>query len=354
MLKGNSAIANPGRRHVLACATGLSTLALLGHQAAAAATAVRPADMPSRDALRTAVNDAHHQFTGLTEGKNADYIPYLATVPSSLFGIAVVTATGETITVGDVDYAFAIESISKLFTLGLVMDDIGADALRKKIGASPTGMPFNSVQAIELHGGKPLNPFVNAGAIATTSLVPGSSPEAKWANIIGEMSAFAGHELKVNEQVYKSESDTNQHNRGIAMLLQSYGFMYSDPMAATDLYTRQCSVAVSAKDLATMGAVLAARGVHPVSGKRVLKEANVREMLAEMTLNGMYDASGDWLYQVGLPAKSGVGGGVLSVVPGKMAIAAFSPPLDAYGNSVRAQAAIGHISRQLKLGIFGA
>jgi len=354
MLKGNSAIANPGRRHVLACTTGLSMLALLGHQAAAAATAVRPADMPSRDALRTAVNDAHHQFAGLTEGKNADYIPYLATVPSNLFGIAIVTATGETITVGDVDYAFAIESISKLFTLGLVMDDIGADALRKKIGASPTGMPFNSVQAIELHGGKPLNPFVNAGAIATTSLVPGSSPDAKWANIIGQMSAYAGHELKVNEQVYKSESDTNQHNRGIAMLLQSYGYMYSDPIVATDLYTRQCSVAVSTKDLATMGAVLAARGVHPISGKRVLKEANVHEMLAEMTLNGMYDASGDWLYQVGLPAKSGVGGGVLSVVPGKMAIAAFSPPLDTYGNSVRAQAAIGHISSQLKLGVFGA
>jgi glutaminase len=352
MLKRNVALTNPGRRHVLACATGLSMLGLLGHQAAAAT--VRPADMPSRDALRAAVKDAHQQFAGLTDGKNADYIPYLATVPSNLFGIAVVTATGETITVGDVDYAFAIESISKLFTLGLVMDDIGADALRKKIGASPTGMPFNSVQAIELHGGKPLNPFVNAGAIATTSLVPGSSPDAQWANIIGEMSAFAGRELKVNEEVYKSESDTNQHNRGIAMLLQSYGYMYSDPIAATDLYTRQCSVAVSAMDLATMGAVLAAKGVHPVSRKRLLKEDNVREMLAEMTLNGMYDASGDWLYQVGLPAKSGVGGGVLAVVPGKMAIAAFSPPLDTYGNSVRAQAAIGHISSQLKLGVFGA
>jgi len=310
--------------------------------------------MPSRSALGAVVKDAHEKFAGLTSGKNADYIPYLATVPSNLFGIAVVSATGETITAGDVDYAFAIESISKLFTLGLVMDDIGADALRKKIGASPTGMPFNSVQAIELHGGKPLNPFVNAGAIATTSLVPGSSPDAKWANIIGEMSAFAGHELEVNEQVYQSESDTNQHNRGIAMLLQSYGYMYSDPMAATDLYTRQCSVAVSAKDLATMGAVLAAKGVHPGSGKRLLKETNVREMLAEMTLNGMYDASGDWLYQVGLPAKSGVGGGVLAVVPGKMAIAAFSPPLDTYGNSVRAQAAIAHISSQLKLGVFGA
>ncbi|MEM5404510.1 glutaminase A [Paraburkholderia unamae] len=352
MFKSNLDIASPGRRRVLACATGLSVLALFGHQSASAT--VRPADMPSRSALGAVVKDAHEKFAGLTSGKNADYIPYLATVPSNLFGIAVVTATGETITAGDVDYAFAIESISKLFTLGLVMDDIGADALRKKIGASPTGMPFNSVQAIELHGGKPLNPFVNAGAIATTSLVPGSSPDAKWANIIGEMSAFAGHELEVNEQVYQSESDTNQHNRGIAMLLQSYGYMYSDPMAATDLYTRQCSVAVSAKDLATMGAVLAAKGVHPGSGKRLLKETNVREMLAEMTLNGMYDASGDWVYQVGLPAKSGVGGGVLAVVPGKMAIAAFSPPLDTYGNSVRAQAAIAHISSQLKLGVFGA
>lgn len=352
MLERNLTIANPGRRRVLTRAAGVSMLALLGHQAAA--TTVLPTDMPSSAALRMAVNDAHQRFAGLAAGKNADYIPYLATVPTSLFGIAVMTATGETIAVGDFDYAFAIESISKLFTLGLVMDELGADAIRKKVGASPTGMPFNSVQAIELHGGKPLNPFVNPGAIVTTSLVSGSSPEAKWANILGEMSAFAGHELKMNEQVYKSESNTNQHNRGIAMLLQSYGNMYSDPIVATDLYTRQCSIAVSAKDLATMGAVLAAKGVHPVSGKRLLKEANVHEMLAEMALNGMYDASGDWLYQVGLPAKSGVGGGLLAVVPGKMAIAAFSPPLDTYGNSVRAQAAIGYIAGQLKLGIFGA
>ncbi len=333
------------------CGATVAAAALAGAVATRAQAANPPPDNDA--AIRAAVEDAHRRFTGLTDGKNADYIPYLANVPSRLFGVVAATPSGQTHVAGDVDYAFAIESISKLFVLARVMEDIGPEELRKKIGADPTGMPFNSVQAIELHRGRPLNPFVNAGAIATTSLVKGSNQQERWNNIAAGMNAFAGRTLTVNEDVYKSEAETNQHNRGIAMLLQSYGYMYSDPLEATDVYTRQCSIAVSAKDLAVMGSVLANRGVHPASGSRVVKESNVPHLLAEMALNGMYDGSGTWLYDVGLPAKSGVGGGVLAIMPGKLAIAAFSPPLDDFGNSVRAQRGIAHVAKTLNMSLFG-
>ncbi len=336
----------PDRRSFMMGASLAATaLAMTGGRSAAA--------QPAGDAeIRAAVEDAHRRFTSLTEGKNADYIPYLASVPSNLFGIVAVSPSGMMYQAGDIDYAFAIESISKLFVLAMVMEETGPAELRKKIGADPTGMPFNSVQAIELHQGRPLNPFVNAGAIATTSLLRADGAQQRWSRIAEGFKAFAGHELRVNEDVYKSEAATNQHNRGIAWLLQSYGYMYSDPMEATDIYTRQCSIAVTVKDLAIMGAVLAGGGVHPVSKQRIVAAANVPHLLAEMTLNGMYDASGTWLYEVGLPAKSGVGGGVLSIVPGKLAIAAFSPPLDTFGNSVRAQRGIGHVAKTLKMSLF--
>ena len=302
--------------------------------------------------IKAAAEAAHAKFATVTEGQNADYIPYLATVPSKLFGIAIALADGTVIEVGDTQYEFAIESISKVFTLAAVMEQLGPAAVRQKIGADPTGEPFNSVMAIELHKGKPLNPFVNAGAIATTSLVPAKDGAERWNKIIGTMSAFAGRPLSVLNAVYKSESATNQHNRGIAWLLQSYGYCYSDPMEATDIYTRQCSVAITARDLAIMGASLAADGVNPVTKQRVLPAAHVPKILAEMTMNGLYDATGDWQYKVGLPGKSGVGGGILAVVPGKLAIGVFSPPLDVPGNSVRGQLVAQHLSEVLELNLF--
>lgn len=302
--------------------------------------------------IQTALTEAHTKFSGVQDGKNADYIPFLATVPSELFGIAIVTIDGAKFEAGDTGYEFSIESISKVFTLACVMEQIGPSAIRQKIGADPTGEPFNSVMAIELHRGKPLNPFVNAGAIATTSLVQAENAEDRWNKIVGTQMAFAGRHLSVNDEVYSSESATNQHNRGIAWLLQSYGYCYSDPMEATDVYTRQCSVAVTACDLAIMGATLAAGGINPVNKQRVIQASHVPKILAEMTMNGLYDSTGDWQYKVGLPGKSGVGGGILAVVPGRLAIGCFSPRLDPFGNSIRGQLAAQHLSEALSLNIF--
>ena len=298
------------------------------------------------------VERAHHDCASLTGGKNADYIPYLASVPSHLFGLAVVTADGAVIKAGDTEYGFAIESISKVFTLALVMDLIGPEAVRTKIGANPTGLPFNSVMALELHGGRPLSPLVNAGAIATTSLVPGGTADESWATILDTQSRFAGRPIAMSEEINHSEQTTNFHNRAIAWLLYSTGYCYSDPMRAVDIYTRQCSTLVTAIDLATMRATLANGGINPISQVRAIKAANVPHILAQMSMEGLYNASGDWAYTVDLPGKSGVGGGILAVVPGVLAIAGFSPPLDTVGNSVRAQAGVARVANALGFNLY--
>lgn len=299
--------------------------------------------------IQAAMLAAHGKFKDVKHGKNASYIPALAHVDSALFGIAAVTVEGQVLTVGDADFLFAIESISKAFNLSLVMDCLGPEALRKKIGAEATGEPFNSVMALELHSGKPLSPLVNAGAMATVSLVPGANAAAVWQNILARFASLAGRELEVLEEVYDSESAANQHNKGIAWLLDSYGYFYNDPVQSVDLYTRMCSLAVSARDLATMGACYATGGINPLTTRQVVKRSNVPEILADMVMEGLYTGSGDWLYANGLPAKSGVGGGLVCVVPGKMALAAFSPPLDSAGNSVRGQLALSYIIKELKL-----
>jgi glutaminase len=302
--------------------------------------------------VQTLVNETHARYKNVREGNNASYIPYLAQVPSHLFGIAIATPDGQVFQAGDTSHLFPIESISKLFTAALVMNEAGPEVLQQKIGAEPTGQAFNSVMAIELHGGKPLNPFVNAGAIATTSLVQATNGEARWHNILENMRAFAGRPLSLNEAVYQSEAASNNHNRGIAWLLHSYGYMYSAPEQALDAYTRQCSVNVTTQDLAMMGAVLINQGRHPVTGANIIDRQHLPYLLAEMAANGMYDASGTWMYEVGVPAKSGVGGGILAIAPGRYAIAAFSPPLDTIGNSVRAQLAVKHIAKALELNIY--
>lgn len=305
-------------------------------------------------AIQKAVTDAHAAAKDVPGGANADYIPYLASVPSALCGVAVVTVDGQVFTAGDCDFGFAIESISKVFTLALVMDQIGPEAVRAKVGADPTGLPFNSVMALELHDGKPLSPLVNAGAIATASLVPGDSADDCWAKILDAQSRFAGRPISLSEAVNSSEQTTNFHNRAIAWLLWSAGTCYSDPMRAVDVYTRQCSTLITVTDLATMGATLAAGGVNPVTRQRVIGAANVPHILAEMVLEGLYNASGDWAYTVGLPGKSGVGGGILAIAPGELAIAAFSPPLDAVGNSVRGQRAVALVAKALGLNLFAS
>jgi glutaminase len=304
------------------------------------------------DAIETALNEALASYGGEQGGRNADYIPYLASVPSDLFGIAVVSVGGQVTKAGDAEFGFAIESISKVFTLALVMEVIGPEAVREKIGADPTGLPFNSVMALALHGGKPLSPLVNAGAIATVSLVPGRTADEMWNKVLEAQSRFAGRQIALDPEVNQSEQTTNFHNRGIAWLLQSSGTCYSDPMRAVDVYTRQCSTLVNTVDLATMGATLAAGGINPITKLRVTSASNVPHILAEMTMEGLYTASGDWAYSVGLPGKSGVGGGILAIAPGKLAIASFSPPLDAAGNSVRGQLAVKAVAKALGLNLY--
>ena len=308
--------------------------------------------IPSADAIRAALASAHAKYRDNKGGANASYIPALAQVPSDLFGIAVVTADGQVFEAGDTNYAFAIESISKVFSMALVMEELGADAVHAKVGADPTGLPFNSVIAVELHGGKPLSPLVNAGAMSTVSLLPARSAAERWSRLLAGYTCFAGRELALIDEVYTSEAATNSHNRGIAWLLYSYGTMYSDPIEACDVYTKQCSVAITARDLATMGATLASGGVNPITKDRVVAGAHVPRILAEMTMEGLYDASGDWAYNVGLPGKSGVGGGILAVAPGVLAIAAFAPPLDPVGNSVRGALAAQYIANTLGLNVY--
>jgi glutaminase len=297
--------------------------------------------------IRSALNSAYDKFKSLKEGKNADYIPALAKVPPELFGIALVTADGRVFTAGDVEKSFSIQSISKVFTMAEVVQERGEKAIVEGVGVDATGDVFNSIIAVERNKGKEINPLVNPGAIATTSLVEGGSPDAKWRKIIGIESAFAGRELSVNQEVYKSESETNQRNKAIAMLMSAYERLEGDPMEATDLYTRQCSINVTAKDLAVMAATLANGGYNPVTGKQVIEQKHVKGILAVMSTAGLYDDSGKWLFVSGLPAKSGVGGGLLAVSPGKFGIAAFSPRLDEAGNSVRAQRAIQYVDAVL-------
>jgi len=302
--------------------------------------------------LEDCLHEAYLACSSIEEGKNASYIPALAGVDPKLFGLAAVTVTGEVFTAGDSEEIFAIESIAKAFNLSLAMDIHGAKVIRTKVGSASTGEAFNSILSLELHGGRPMNPLVNAGAISTMSLISGSSSDAIWKRVMGRINNLCGHELTVLKDVYTSESDANDHNRAMAYLLKSYGYLYNEVELSLDLYTRMCSIGVSARDLAVMGACLASGGIHPLSTQRVLYMENIPNLLADMSMEGLYTGSGKWFYQNGVPAKSGVGGGLFCVVPGKMAIAAFSPRLDADGNSLRGMAAISYVIEHLKLNLF--
>lgn len=297
--------------------------------------------------IEKALKSAHEKFKGLKEGANADYIPALKKVDSELFGIVLVTADGRVYEAGDISKEFSIQSISKVFTLAQVMKESGDEAITKSVGVDATGDVFNSIVAVEKNKGHKMNPFVNPGAIATTSMVKGKTPDEVWKKIMDIHVAFAGRPLKVLEDVYKSESETNQRNQAIGKLMNAYELIKEKPDQATDLYTRQCSIGVNARDLATMAATLANGGFNPVTKKQVIPQEHVKGILAVMATAGLYDTTGEWLFMTGLPAKSGVGGGVIAISPGKFGIAAFSPRLDEAGNSVRAQKAIDYISEKL-------
>ena len=309
--------------------------------------------MPSEAELQNAVDKAYEAFKDVKEGANADYIPILATVPSELFGIVIVTKDGKTFSAGDVDYRFSIQSVSKPFTAALIMAQQGPEAIREKIGVEPTGMPFNSKIALEMYEQRSVNPMVNAGAIAAVSLVEADSEEQRW-NLVNEnIEGFAGEKLSVLEEVYNSEYETSWSNRAIANLLYNYERLYAEPEESLRVYTRQCSIGVNTTNLAVMGATLANGGVNPITGKRMLPAEHVPELLAIMAAAGFYDESGEWMFNAGLPSKTGVGGGIVSVVPGKFAIAAFSPRLNGPGNSIRAMRAIRQIAGDLGVGLYG-
>lgn len=306
---------------------------------------------PTEQAYNAIVKEAYDDFKSDTSGKNADYIPALAQVDSKLFGISIVTTDGRVYKAGDVDYAFSIQSISKVFTLALAMEERGADDVFSKVGSEPTGRPFNSILAVvdmPTHAG---NPYVNAGAIATASLISGTADD-KWNKLLTFYSKTAGQKLSLLEDVYKSEAATNTGNKAISMLLAKYDRIYADPFESVDVYTKACSVGVTAYQLAVMGATLADNGRNPITGEQVIQRQNVPHILSAMMMAGLYDGSGGWAWHVGIPAKSGVGGGIVAVVPGKGAMAVFAPPLDEAGNSVKAQKAIAFVAEKLGINIF--
>ncbi|WP_137179328.1 glutaminase A [Roseomonas sp. AR75] len=308
--------------------------------------------LPAAERVQALVEDAHRRFAGVTEGDVSRVYPALARMPSELFGIAVADTRGAVFTAGDARQPFSIMSVSKPFVFALVCQAIGPEAARARIGVNATGHAFNSAAGIEHMRDGRTNPMVNAGAIATTSLAPGATREERWRFLHEGLSRFAGRDLPMNEPVLASARETNFRNRSLAWFLQSVGTIYCEPAEAVDLYTMQCALDVTAVDLAVMGATLADGGVNPVTRQRVVDAATCHYALAVMAVAGLYETSGDWLYEIGLPGKSGIGGGIVTVSPGKGGLGTFAPPLDAAGNSVKGQLVARHLSQRMGLDLF--
>jgi glutaminase len=315
---------------------------------------VSTGQLPTADEIQHQVDDAFARLRQESGGEVADYIPGLADASPDLFGLCVAAVDGNVYEAGDVEDTFSIQSISKPFVYALVCEAVGHDRARELLGVNGTGLPFDSVMALELHGQRPMNPLVNAGALGTTSLAPGETAQEKWDFVLAGLSRFAGRPLSLDEEILASESDSNRHNRGMAHLLAGYDRLHFDPDETTDVYTRQCSLAVTVRDLAIMGATLADGGVNPVTGETVVRPETSRRVLAVMATAGMYERSGDWLFEVGLPGKSGVSGGMVTVSPGKAGVGTFSPPLDEAGNSVRGRMATTLLSEELGLNLFAS
>ena len=307
----------------------------------------------TKQQIREAAQEAYDEVKGLEGGANANYIPYLANIDPTLFGFSITLPDGDTINIGDTDSRFGIESVSKVPTALLVMKQSGAQTVLNKIGADATGLPFNSIFAILLENDHPSTPLVNAGAITACSMVePIGDSDAKWQAIVGNISDLCGSAPVLIDELYKSESATNFNNRSIAWLLKNYNRIYDDPTMSLDLYTRQCSLGVTSSQLAVMAGTIANAGVNPVSRKEVFDADLMPKITSLIATVGFYEHTGDWLYTSGIPAKSGVGGGVVGVLPGVMGVAAFAPPLDSAGNSVKGQAVVKAFVNKLGLGVF--
>jgi glutaminase len=297
------------------------------------------------------LHDLRERFAGLDAGEVADYIPELAKASSESFGICVATTEGHVYETGDSRHEFTIQSISKPFVYGLALEDNGRTDVLDKIGVEPTGDAFNSISLDPLTG-QPANPMINAGAIASAGMIMGHDHDKKINRIMGMMSAYAGRTLSIDEGVYLSESETGHRNRAIGYMLRNFNILEEDPSATLELYFKQCSVSVSCRDLAIMGATLANAGINPLTQNRAIRGEYVESVLSVMGSCGMYDYAGEWVYKVGMPAKSGVAGGIVAVLPGKLGIGVFSPPLDTRGNSVRGIEVCNKISMDFNLHMF--
>ena len=308
---------------------------------------VSTGQLPPTGRVVQLVDEAYRLFRGDGEGEVSDVYPALMRVSPDLFSICVVNTNGAVHVAGDADVEFSIMSVSKPFVFALVCDRVGVDEVHDLIGANATGRAFNSLAAVEASPDGRTNPMVNSGAIATTSLAPGANVAEKWRRLREGLSSFAGRDLSLNEEVFESASQTNHRNQSIAQLLQTEGRIYMKPAEAVDLYTRQCSLNVTARDLAAMGATLAGGGVNPITRKQVVSETACRHAMAVMITAGLYETSGDWLYDIGLPGKSGIGGGVVTVSPGKGGLGTFAPLLDEAGNSVKGQLVAKYLSQGL-------
>jgi glutaminase len=310
--------------------------------------------LPPPEEIEALVTDAYERFRTCDDGELAGYIPALAEVDPGLFGICITGVTGNSFSVGDCDEPFSLQSLSKPFVFALICEHLGSERAREILGVNATGLPFDSIMAVELNDNRTMNPMVNAGALATTSLAPGSSATDKWEFIRDGLSSFAGRGLGIDEEIYRSEAATNRRNQGLAYLLYGYSRLFADPLTTVDAYTRQCSVLVTVEDLAVMAATLADGGRNPLTGVDVVSPGVAKRTLAVMSTAGLYERSGDWMYDVGLPGKSGVSGGMVTVSPGKGGLATFSPPVDASGNSVRGQLVSHYLSERMGLNIFAS
>lgn len=310
--------------------------------------------LPPVAEIERLVAETYREVLDVDEGEVSTVYPALARAPRALFGIALVGVDGGVVAIGDADAPFAIMSVAKPFVHALVCEAIGPDEARRLVGANATGLPFNATEAVTRTPDGRTNPMVNPGAIATTSLVPGGSADEQWRTILDGLSRFAGRPLIVDEETYASATSTNHRNRELTRLLADRGRVYCDPAVALDLYTRQSCVTVTARDLAVMGATLGDGGVNPVTGEQVVASDTCHYVLAAMITAGLYETSGDWLHDVGLPAKSGIGGGIVTVSPGKGGMGTYAPPLDPAGNSVKGQLVARLLSRRLGLDLLAS
>ena len=303
--------------------------------------------------IKSVLEEAYEETKSLTGGKNANYIPYLANIDSNLFGLSLTLLDGTSINIGDTEYKFGIESVSKVPTAILAMEQHTPKGVLEKIGADATGLPFNSIFALLLESDHPSTPLVNAGAIAACSMVaPQGDSKDKWEAITKNIADLCASEPVLIDELYESETATNFNNHAIAWLLKNYNRIYDDVDMSLDLYTRQCSLGITSSQLAIMGATIANGGFNPVSKKQVFNKEIAPKITSMIASVGFYQHTGDWLFTSGIPAKTGVGGGVMGVMPGLFGIAAFAPPLDDAGNSIKAQAVIKAIMNKLDLGIF--